>query len=172
MSDQNSVDNFGKAFWYIAWILALLFLTLLFQSILDSKANPNTNPESSENASFSEVILKRNDYNAYLSSGRVNGEPAIFIVDTGATQVAVPEHLAKQYGMKKGRSITVSTANGLAQAFTSEIAELSIGKITLYNVRANISPGFKEDGILLGMSALKQLEFTQRGDTLTLRKYH
>lgn len=172
MSNDPAVDKYGKAFGYIAWILALVFMTIVFQSVLDRKANPNSNPESTSNAQFTEVVLKRNDYSSYVSSGSVNGKPALFIVDTGATQVAVPEHLANKYGMKKGQPITVSTANGLTTAYTSEIAELSIGKLKLYNVRANISPGFKEDGILLGMSALKQLEFTQRGDTLTLRKYH
>jgi aspartyl protease family protein len=36
-------------------------------------------------------------------------------------------------------------------------------------VRADLNPGMTDDQILLGMSVLKQLEFTQRGDTLVLR---
>ena len=51
----------------------------------------------------------------------------------------------------------------------TEINKLSIGQITLYNVDANINPGMQSGHVLLGMSALKQLEFTQRGNTLILR---
>ena len=45
------------------------------------------------------------------------------------------------------------------------------GDISLQNVRATINPGYKSNQILLGMSFLKHLEFSQRGDTLTLRQY-
>jgi aspartyl protease family protein len=45
-----------------------------------------------------------------------------------------------------------------------------IGDIKLTNVSAHINPSMDFDEILLGMSALKQIEFTQRGDTLILRQ--
>jgi aspartyl protease family protein len=51
----------------------------------------------------------------------------------------------------------------------TNIQRLSIGDIQLDNVRANLNPGFKANEILLGMSALKQLEFTQKGEWLVLR---
>ena len=62
-----------------------------------------------------------------------------------------------------------STANGRVKITLTEIATLTLGGITLQNVAANINPGMQGEQILLGMSALKQLEFTQRGETLILR---
>ena len=51
----------------------------------------------------------------------------------------------------------------------TELNSVSIGDITVYNVRANLNPGMNGEQILLGMSVLKQLEFTQRGEWLILR---
>jgi aspartyl protease family protein len=47
---------------------------------------------------------------------------------------------------------------------------VSVGDIELRGVRAGITPGLKTDEVLLGMSFLKHIEFTQRGDMLILRQ--
>jgi len=44
-----------------------------------------------------------------------------------------------------------------------------IGAIVLRGVRASINPAMQGNTVLLGMSALQHIEFTQRGDSLTLR---
>jgi len=51
------------------------------------------------------------------------------------------------------------------------IDHLTLGPFQLRGVRAALSPGREEDQVLLGMSVLKQLEFTQRGNTLILRPH-
>ncbi|HSJ49577.1 MAG TPA: retroviral-like aspartic protease family protein, partial [Gammaproteobacteria bacterium] len=53
----------------------------------------------------------------------------------------------------------------------TRLDELRIGDIVLRDVRASINPAVDDIGILLGMSVLKQLEFTQRGDILILRQH-
>ena len=63
----------------------------------------------------------------------------------------------------------VRTANGSLRVAQTYINELKLGDIRLTNVRANLNPGMQDNEILLGMSALKQLEFTQRGDWLILK---
>jgi aspartyl protease family protein len=55
--------------------------------------------------------------------------------------------------------------------FDTQLDQLSIGDITLKNVNASINPSMDMGEILLGMSALKEIEFTQRGDQLTLKQY-
>jgi len=65
----------------------------------------------------------------------------------------------------------VSTANGNAEVRATKIDKLMLGTIQLQNVQASITPGMTGDEILLGMSVLKQLDFTQSGKTLTLRQY-
>ena len=62
------------------------------------------------------------------------------------------------------------TANGPVTVYDTIINQLTIGDIVLYNVPASINTGMQGTGILLGMSALSQVEFVQSGDYLTLRQ--
>jgi aspartyl protease family protein len=162
-------SKMGKGMLIVAWIIGLGFLTLLFDDQLAQQFNPNEDPISYSNQGVEEVRLKQNRAGHYVTGGEINGQPVVFLLDTGATHVSVPMHLAQQLSLQKGRASWVQTANGQVQVAQTNIQQLSIGDIQLNNVRANLNPGFKQDEILLGMSALKQLEFTQKGEWLILR---
>jgi len=159
----------GKAMIYVAWILVLGVLVLFFQNILDKRHNPNQTLVSYTDASGRPtVVLKRNRAGHYLSRGTVNGHPVEFLIDTGATDIAIPIDMAERLGLHPGMPRQYQTANGLVTAYATRIEELTIGPIAIRNVRASLNPGMGRMEILLGMSLLKELEFTQRGDTLTL----
>jgi aspartyl protease family protein len=83
--------------------------------------------------------------------------------------VSVPAHLADELGLKAGAHQPSVTANGTVDTRATRVGTLAFGPFTLRDVRASLNPGMADDQILLGMSVLKQLEFTQRGDTLVLR---
>ena len=164
-------DNNSSAKWMVAlaWICGLGLLAFVFSDLLDKQVNPNSTPESQRIGSQTEVRLKQNRQGHYVTTGFINGEEVIFLVDTGATDVAVPAHLANKLQLKAGREGLASTANGTVRISESIIDTLRVGDIVLRNVDANLNPGMKDDHILLGMSVLRQLEFTQRGDWLILR---
>lgn len=154
----------------IAMVIGLILLTQYFQEVLNTQLNPNQNIQSKQRSDqLIEITLKRNRAGHYVGTGIINGRQAVFLLDTGATYVAIPEHLAASLGLKKGRRVPISTANGRTTGYQTNIEQLSIGQIHLYNVKAIITPNLEE--ILLGMSVLKQLEFTQRGNILTIRQY-
>lgn len=168
---QTETKNIGTGMIVIAMIIGLGLLTYIFQDSIENHYNPNTNIHSVQNTdNHTEITLKRNRAGHYVGTGIINGQKAVFLLDTGATYVAVPERQAQQLGLKKGRKIPISTANGRGIGYRTNINTLSIGKIQLYNIKAIITPNLNE--ILLGMSVLKQLEFTQRGNILTIRQYH
>lgn len=162
-------NKLGKGMLVMAWIIGLGLLTLMFDDQLAEQLNPNAEPISSTVMGVQEVRLKQNRAGHYVTGGAINGQPVVFLLDTGATQVSVPMHLAEQLNLQKGRGSWVQTANGRVQVAQTTIQRLSIGDIQLVNVAAHLNPGFKDNEILLGMSALKQLEFTQKGDWLILR---
>jgi aspartyl protease family protein len=54
--------------------------------------------------------------------------------------------------------------------YRTRLDRLQLGDIVLRDVRALVAPGLGDEQVLLGMSALKKLEFTQRGGTLLLRQ--
>ena len=162
----------GRSMLFIAWILFLGMLTYYFQIKQEADYNPNQNPDSNtDSKGVREVILQRNKYSHYVSSGKINHVPVTFLIDTGATSVSIPSIIAKKIGLTPGYSYDVMTANGTVTVQSSQLDSLEIGEIILYNVRANINPGMKEEGILLGMSVLKHLEIIQRGHSLTLRQF-
>ena len=166
---DDSTSSFGTAMTICAWIVGLALLGLFFQDFLSEQYNPNHSPDSQKLNGRTAVILKRNIYGHYVTTGQINGEDVVFLVDTGATNVSVPAAIAQQLGLRKGQPRQMQTANGVVTAYGTVIDELQIGDIRLQNVQGNINPGMTDDDILLGMSVLKQLEFTQRGDTLTLK---
>jgi len=155
-----------------AWIAGLGLLTLLFSNLLERERNPNQRVLSRVAGDSVEVVLQRNRYGHYVATGRINGEPVEFLVDTGASDVSVPSRLAARLGLVRGAPLTYQTANGTVTGYRTRIDRLALGELVLRDVSASINPAYRENDVLLGMSVLKRLEFTQRGDTLILRPLH
>ncbi|TQV83015.1 TIGR02281 family clan AA aspartic protease [Aliikangiella coralliicola] len=156
----------------IAWIIAIALLTTIFGSWEDKQINPNSAPDTYQTQNGVEVTLQRNRYGHYLVSGTVNHQDAIFMLDTGATLVAIPGEIQQELGLISGQSHYTHTANGTAKAYYTVIDRLTIGDIVIRDVKASIVPNMEGRQILLGMSVLKELEFTQKGKQLTLRQVY
>ncbi|WP_414705630.1 retropepsin-like aspartic protease family protein [Pseudomonas sp.] len=154
----------------IAWAAALFLATRFFGEWEQRQENPNTIVASEHGDGYVEVKLASNRDGHFVMTGQINSRPVQFMLDTGATNVAVPEGVAKLLRLERGERVQVSTANGRTDAFRTTLQRLQIGDIVLNNVRALVVPGLDGDQVLLGMSAVKQLEFTQRGGTLLLRQ--
>jgi len=162
-------NSFGKPFMFIAWGLAIAMLVWFFEDKLQQQFNPNSQVQSHVDNGRVTVVLEQNRMGHYVARGKVNGQSVTFLLDTGATLVAIPEGLAQKLGLRKGRQGMSQTANGRVITYRTEIDRLQLGDIQLSNVAASITPGMDGDVILLGMSALKEFELMQKGDTLTLR---
>lgn len=154
----------------LAWLFFMGMLTFLFSKWLDYSMHPNKNTKVVTNQQGEKIIsLKINRYNHYTLSGAINGVAVEFLVDTGATAVAVPGHLAEKLKLSRDHRISVSTANGDAVAYSTTINSLQLGdNIELSNVRANISDGIESNEVLLGMSALSQFKLFQSDGVLTM----
>ena len=172
MTPTDPTAKLGKYFIWLAWIIVFALLVFLFQSALEQQINPNSQPEYSLNAQGqAEVVLQQNRQGHYVTSGTIDEIPVTFLLDTGATQVSIPAHIANHLNLQTtGQEGIANTANGQVRIYQTHINQLSIGNIYLYNVDAHINPGMKSDEILLGMSALKRLEFSQTGKQLILRE--
>jgi len=155
----------------LAWGIGILLATKFFADWEQSRFNPNRQPVSLVQGERIEVLLESNVQGHFVASGRINGEAVVFLLDTGATDVAIPAEVAGKLGLARGAPILLQTANGQTTGYRTVLDSLSLGDIVLRDVRAIVAPGFDGEQILLGMSALKQLEFTQRAGTLVLRQH-
>ena len=167
---QQESKRIGTGMIAAGFVLALVLMTTFFDGFLNNARNPNSNPESNINAAgATEVVLQSNRQGQYVMTGLINNIEAEFILDTGATDVVIPAGLAEATRLEYGYQSQAITANGQVTIYGTVIDELRLGNITLYNVRASINPAMHESMVLLGMSALRQIEFVQQGSQLTLR---
>ena len=111
------------------------------------------------------VTLQRDRTGHFLADGEINGHAVVFLVDTGATDVAISEKTARVMGLEFGPRITVMTAAGPSAAWRTRLDQVSLGSLALKNVRATITPGLGREA-LLGMSFLQYFNLRQEGDLL------
>jgi len=161
----------GRWMIFAMWVGALALLTLGFGRWLDLDHNPNGDLDSRNGAPPGEVVLVRNRAGHYVASGAINGQPVVFMVDTGSTDVSVPEVLAGRLGLRRGAPLSMETAGGVVTGYATRLASVRLGDIELKDVRASINPHAVNDEVLLGMTFLRRLELVQRGNKLTLRQY-
>jgi aspartyl protease family protein len=164
-----NVTKTGQGMMTVGVILGMVFMTFFFGGVEENRRNPNSDPTSLIHPESIEVPLKRNRQGHYRLVGQINGEDVEFLLDTGATDVVVPASTARRLGLPYGMRGRAMTANGPVTIYQTRIDELHLGKIRLTNIDASINPNM-EGAILLGMTALGQIEFSQRADTLTLKQ--
>lgn len=170
MTEQPAGKRAGRVMLVLAWGAALLLATHYFGKWEEGRDNPNRAPQSVHGDGFVEVQLLSSRGGHYVLDGQINDQRVTLMLDTGASAVAVPAAEAERLGLVRGAPVQVRTANGTVTGYRTRLSSLQLGEVQLHDVAALITPGMEGDEILLGMSALRQLEFTQRGGTLTLRQ--
>jgi len=109
----------------------------------------------------------------YATSGIINGFKVNFLVDTGASAVAMNSHLAKRLGLDyrlEGREVVIDTASGRDRGYVMNLRQVRVGDIVLSDVEAVISTGDFPTTPLLGMSFLGRLNMKREGRLLQLEK--
>ena len=155
----------GRGMIFLAALGALAGLTVLFGMFTPK---PGGAMRSGVDASGrAQVVLEQGRGGHYVAEGRINGQTVVFLVDTGATDVAVSEDVARRLGLDFGPRVTVMTAAGPAPAWITRLDAVEIGGLRADNVRASITPGLGEQA-LLGMSFLKRFALRQEDGTLVI----
>lgn len=107
----------------------------------------------------------------FLTPGSINGQPARFLVDTGATHVSMSSAEARRLGIdyQKGERGYSSTANGVVQIYRVRLDTVRIGDISLNGVAGSVleSP---MPLVLLGMSFLNRVNMRREGDSMELSR--
>ena len=167
--EDKEQKRLGHKFIIAMWIVLMIMVYFLFSELLEQDYNPNQQPYN-ESGTKKIVTLEQNRYGHYVSNGTINNYNVTFLLDTGASDISIPEKIAKKLKLHYGQKRRYQTANGIIIGYTTMLDEVSIGRIKLRNVRASINPKMKGKEVLMGMSFLKFIEFTQRGNTLILRQ--
>jgi aspartyl protease family protein len=123
-------------------------------------------------AKAAEVKLLRHQNGHFFAGGAINGRPARFMVDTGATAIAININEARRLGIdpESGTVSTASTAGGIVKTYIINLNKVRVGSITLHNVVATIVDGDHPIQILLGNTFLSRVNMSEQGGVMVLRK--
>jgi aspartyl protease family protein len=116
-----------------------------------------------------QIVLTAQSGGHFLANGSINGQSVRFMVDTGATLVAMDKYEAERLGIdyKNGRRGMTRTANGDVPYYTAKLRTVRIGDVQVYDVDAIISPA-PMPYILLGNSFLTRFQMKRENDVMTL----
>ena len=117
------------------------------------------------------VVLYPERGGHFFADGSINGTPVRFMVDTGATVIAMNSIIAKRIGIdyiRNGSPGMASTPAGNVRTYDISLNTVQIGGITLYNVQGSVIEGNHPREALLGMSFLGQLDMKRDSEKMEL----
>lgn len=119
----------------------------------------------------SRIVLTEGSGGHFMTQGAINGQSVNFMVDTGATAVALSVADAQRVGLnfRSGRPIYVNTANGTAPAWLVKLNSVKVGDVEVYEVDAVVSPQAMPF-VLLGNSFLSRFQMKRENDQMVLEK--
>ena len=117
------------------------------------------------------IVLAGDSRGHFVSQGQINGRAMQFMVDTGATTVAIGQPDAERMGLnyKKGQPVRMSTANGVTQGWRLRLDTVRIGDVQVYGIDAVVTPQ-PMPYVLLGNSFLSGFQMTRHNDQMVLEK--
>jgi aspartyl protease family protein len=117
------------------------------------------------------VVLAAGPGGHFMTEGQINGRTVQFMVDTGATTIAMSEADAKRIGLnyQGGTPVRMSTANGVTQGWRVSLNTVRVGDVMVSGVEAVVSPGGMPY-VLLGNSFLSRFQMTRNNDQMVLER--
>jgi aspartyl protease family protein len=118
-----------------------------------------------------EILIAAGPGGHFVTSGQINGKPVQFMVDTGATVVAMGRAEAERLGIdwKKGQAGMSQTAGGVVTAHGVSLTSVRIGDVEVFGVNAMILPA-EMPFVLLGNSFLARFSMRRDANVMKLEK--
>jgi aspartyl protease family protein len=149
---------------YVAGIVWCILFGI-FYYIIDGQIEPKVGVAAQGAAS---IEIPRSMNGHFYVAGAINGQAVTFMVDTGASTVAIGAKMAERLNLPRGRPTTLQTANGLARAEETQAGELSLGDIVVRDVRVMVMANLGTEA-LLGQNVLRHLEVIQTAEKMLLK---
>ena len=153
---------------YVLYLLFWISLIVVVYFGMSALTAPKVASVTVANTGAIEIVIPRSRNGHYFVEGSINAHPITFMVDTGATTVAIDVQTARAAGLPKGYPATFSTASGQAPGETIPRQSVTVGGLRVDDVTIAVINGVGEVG-LLGQNILRHLEVTQSGDRMILR---
>lgn len=159
--------NWGVGMIVVAWMLVGGVVWVAMDGWVQRRENPNAG--LAQVAVSESVVLKRNAVGHFVAPGRLNGVPVTFLIDTGATNVALPLGVARAVGVERGPALRTATAAGVTAAYATRLASVELAGLAANDVAGVIVPDMPGDTVLLGMSFLSRFAISMEGGEMHIR---
>jgi aspartyl protease family protein len=119
----------------------------------------------------SRIVLPADSRGHFMTQGAINGRPVTFMLDTGATSIALSADDAQRIGLdySKGQRIQISTANGMSSGYRLRLRSVRVGDVEVYDIDAIVSPQ-PMPFVLLGNSFITRFSMRRDADQMVLEK--
>ena len=117
------------------------------------------------------IVLTQTGGGHFMANGSINGKSVQFVVDTGATYVAMGVAEAERLGLpyKSGKRMPMQTANGVNLGWGVKLDSVRLKGVQIHTVDAVVSPA-NIGVVLLGNSFLNRFVMTRNGDQMILER--
>ena len=130
-------------------------------------------PRAREKDQASRLVLFADSRGHFIEQGQINGQSIRYMVDTGASVVAIGRTEAERLGLPflQGQRVQMGTANGSASGWRLRLDSVRVGELEVRGVEAVVTPQ-PMPFVLLGNSFLSEFQMTRQGEQMVLEKRH
>ena len=158
----QSVVRRSTMMFLLFWLVVMGVMYLAMQHFLK--------PAQAKVQADGSVRIERGMDGHFRARGSVNGQPVIFMVDTGASSVSVTDALAARAGLEGGEPVRFRTANGERDGRMVVADEVRLASLVVRDVRVGTGyTGDDSEDALLGQNFLRHFDVQMSGDEMLLR---
>jgi aspartyl protease family protein len=119
----------------------------------------------------SRIVLPADSRGHFMTQGAINGRTVTFMLDTGATSIALSAADAQRIGLdySKGQRVQMNTANGVSSGYKLRLQSVRVGDVEVYDIDAIVSPQ-PMPFVLLGNSFINRFSMRRDADQMVLEK--
>ena len=178
-SNMSKIEEILLVYPWVSGILIVVIIGFVFATALiftsSQKATPSTMSLSGYTSKLEmngkKIILRRGVNGHFFLPVSVNGQESVFMVDTGASSMAINTGMAQAAKVQIVGNIQSRTANGIAHGWTGVAHTVSIGPYNFQGVQVGILPNLVSEP-LLGMNVLQNFEIILSGEHMILNPKH
>lgn len=161
-------SQLGRSVWQLNLAMALFWMGAL--GVMYVAMDRYLAPSALEVRADGSLVLQRHRDGHFYADGSINGQAVRFMVDTGASTIAVTDTLAQRADLKGGELVQFQTANGVRVGRLISADVIAVGPLLVRNLTVGTGyTGKNEQDALLGQNFLRQFDVLMRSDQMELR---